>query len=369
MSEALVRIGAVVGLVAATIAAGVALRAVTRRTRTLRHLLLVVTLGALVIGAVAAVVLAWVMVLDGDGVRAAIGVLAVTAVLATVLVLIGSASLARDARSLEETVRRIDAGDREVRSGLHRADELGQVGRALDELTERLGQLEHERARLDEARRAMFSNIGHDLRTPLSALRAALEALADGMAPEPERYITAMQRDVEALSALVEDLFLLARIEGGRLDLVRSPLDLVELVGEAVEALEPTAAAHGVGVRLDADGRAPIVGNATAISRVVRNLVDNAIHHSPPGAVVRITVAVDGNRPRVRVVDDGPGFPPEFAANAFDRFARADRSRNRATGGAGLGLAIAHGLVVAHGGRIWIEPPPGGHVAFDLPTG
>src|SRR5215217_6229439 len=165
MSEALVRIGAVVGLVAATIAAGVALRAVTRRTRTLRHLLLVVTLGALVIGAVAAVVLAWVMVLDGDGVRAAIGVLAVTAVLATVLVLIGSASLARDARSLEETVRRIDAGDREVRSGLHRADELGQVGRALDELTERLGQLEHERARLDEARRAMFSNIGHDLRT------------------------------------------------------------------------------------------------------------------------------------------------------------------------------------------------------------
>jgi signal transduction histidine kinase len=369
VSETLLRAVAVLGLVAATIVTGLLLRAVARRTRTLRHLLLVVTFGSLAIGAIAAVVLAWVMVLDGDEVRAVVGVLAVTAVLATLLVLIGSAPLGRDARRLEETVRRIEAGDREVRTGVRRADELGHVGRALDELTERLGELERERAQLDEARRAMFSNIGHDLRTPLSALRAAIEALADGMAPEPERYVRAMQRDVEALSALVEDLFLLARIEGGRLDLVRAPLDLVELVGEAVEALEPTAASHGVGVRLDADGRAPVVGNATAINRVVRNLLDNAIHHSPPGSVVHITVARDTNGPRVRVVDDGPGFPAEFAARAFDRFARADRSRSRATGGAGLGLAIAHGLVEAHGGRIWIEPPPGGRVAFDLPTG
>ncbi|MGH9270458.1 MAG: sensor histidine kinase [Ilumatobacteraceae bacterium] len=369
MNETLLQVVAVVALVAATIGAGLTLRVVTRRTRTLRRLLLVVTFGSLGIGAVAAVVLAWVMVLDEAGVRAAVGVLLLTAVLATVLVLIASAPLGRDTRRLEQTVRRIEAGDREVRAGLHRADELGQVGRALDELTERLGQLEQERARLDEARLAMFSNIGHDLRTPLSALRAAVEALADGVAPEPERYVRAMQRDIEALSALVEDLFLLARIEGGRLDLVQQQLDLVELVGEAVEALEPTAAAHGVGIDLDADGRATVVGNTTAISRVIRNLLDNAIHHAPAGSVVRIQVTRDPGGPRVRVVDDGPGFPPDFAPHAFERFARADRSRNRATGGIGLGLAIAHGLVEAHGGRIWIEPPPGGHVAFELPVG
>jgi signal transduction histidine kinase len=369
VTETSARIVGVLGLVVATLIAGLVLRGVARRTRTLRGLLLLVTFGSLAIGAVAAVVLAWLMVLEGDALPAVVAVLAVTAVLATVLVLVGSAPLGRDARRLEETVRGIEAGDRDVRSGLRRADELGHVGRALDELTERLGQLEDEREQLDEARRAMFSNIGHDLRTPLSALRAAVEALADGVAPEPERYVRAMQRDVEALSALVEDLFLLARIEGGRLDLVRSPLDLVELAGEAVEALEPTAAAHGVGIRIDASGRAPVVGNPTAISRVIRNLLDNAIHHSPPGSVVRISVARDAAGPRVRVVDDGPGFPPDFAPHAFDRFARADRSRTRATGGSGLGLAIAHGLVEAHGGRIWIEPPPGGHVAFDLPAG
>ena len=139
------------------------------------------------------------MVLDADGVRTAVGVLAVTAVFATVLVLVASAPLGRDARRLEETVRGIEAGDRSARTGVQRADELGHVGRALDELTERLDVLERERARLDEERRAMFSNIGHDLRTPLSALRAAVEALADGVAPDPDRYLRSMQRDVEAL--------------------------------------------------------------------------------------------------------------------------------------------------------------------------
>ena len=84
---------------------------------------------------------------------------------------------------------------------------------------------------------------------------------------------------------------------------------------------------------------------------------------------MRIASARDANAPRVRVVDEGPGFPPDFAPDAFDRFTRAEPSRTRATGGAGLGLAIARGLVEAHGGRIWIEPPPGGHVAFDLPAG
>ena len=231
-------------LTGAAVGGGFVLRGVTQRTRSLRHLLLVVTFGSLLVGAVAAVVLARVMVLDAGGARAAVGVLVLTAVFATVLVLVASAPLGRDVARLEATVRGIEAGDRSVRTGLQRADELGQVGRALDELSQRLDELERERAQLDEARRAMFSNIGHDLRTPLSALRVAVEALADGVAPEPERYLRSMQRDVEALSALVDDLFLLARIEGGRLDLAREPLDLTELVDEAVEALTPAAAAR-----------------------------------------------------------------------------------------------------------------------------
>ena len=110
-----------------------------------------------------------------------------------------------------------------------------------------------------------------------------------------------------------------------------------------------------------------VQGNPTALGRVVRNLIDNAIRHAPPGSDGAGRRSSADGRPSVTVVDEGPGFPAEFSAEAFERFTRADASRNRATGGAGLGLAIARGLVEAHGGRIWIEGPPGGRVAFELP--
>ena len=120
-------------------------------------------------------------------------------------------------------------------------------------------------------------------------------------------------------------------------------------------------------IERDAPRRVGVDGSPTALGRVVRNLLDNAIQHAPAGSAVRITV--DGaDRPRVEVVDEGPGFPTEFRDHAFERFTRADPSRNRATGGVGLGLAIARGLVEAHGGRIWIDGPPGGRVTFELPA-
>lgn len=362
---------AVVVVLAVAVAAGWLLRLVARRTRSLRDLLLVMTFGSLLVGAVVALALARLMVLEGDDVATAFGVLAVTAVFATVLVLTASGPLRHDARTLEASVRRIEAGDLTVRTGVRRADELGHVARAVDELTERLDTMERERQAIEDERRVMLSSIGHDLRTPLTALQAAVEALADGVAPDPDRYLRSMQRDVEALGALIDDLFLLARIEAGNLDLERVPLDLAELIDEAVEALDPAAAAHDVRIACDTPPRIRVAANATALGRVVRNLLDNAIQHAPAGSTVRVVVgggAGGDERPLVEVIDDGPGFPESFTAHAFDRFSRADPSRNRSTGGAGLGLAIARGLVEAHGGRIWIGGPPGGRVGFDLPA-
>jgi signal transduction histidine kinase len=359
---------AAIALVALAVAGGWALRVVTRRTRSLRHLLLTLTFGSLLVGAAVALALAGLMVLDAEGFRTTLAVLALTGALATVLVLTASGPLGRDVRTLESSVRRIEAGDLTARTGVRRADELGHVARAVDELTERLDAMAREREEMDEERRAMLSAISHDLRTPLSALRAAVEALADGVAPDPERYLRSMQRDVEVLSALVDDLFLLARIEAGEFGIDRVPLDLSELVDEAVEALTPAAATRSVTIVRDAPRRVGVAGNPTALGRVVRNLLDNAIQHAPDGSTVRISV--DGSdRPRVEVVDQGPGFPDDFRDRAFERFTRADPSRTRATGGAGLGLAIARGLVEAHGGRIWIGGPPGGRVAFELPAG
>jgi signal transduction histidine kinase len=358
---------ALTALIAGTLAVGFALRGLTRRTPSLRNQVLAVTLASLVVGAVAAVVLARLMVLDPDELPAVAGALAVTAVFATLLVLTASSPLGRDVRRLEATVRSIEAGDRSVRSDVARADELGHVARALDELTVRLDTLERERASYEAERMAMLSSVGHDLRTPLSALRAAVEALADGVAPEPERYLRSMQRDLEALSSLVDDVFLLASIESGRLELRREPADLTEIADEAVEALAPVAAARHIALSVEAAGRVPVAGNPAALGRVIRNLLDNAIRHAPSDSKIQVVVR-DDEGPAVEVVDEGPGFPTDFAAHAFDRFARADPSRARATGGAGLGLAIAQGLVEAHGGRIWIAQPPGGRVVFALPA-
>ena len=357
---------AVVVMAVAAITAGMALRVVTRRTTSLRHLVLAITIASLAIGAIAALVLARLMVLDAGQARTTVGVLAATAVFATLLAAVASAPLGRDTRRLEETVSQLKAGDRSVRTGVRRADELGQVAQALDELTARLDALERERATFEQERRAMLTSVGHDLRTPLSALRAAIEALADGVAPDPPRYFRAMARDVEALSSLVEDLFLLGSIESGRLVLSTEPVNVSELADEAVEALQPAATARSVSLHLHSPGALTVSGNATAISRVIRNLVDNAIRHTPEGS--RVEIVIDGPAPTVRVIDEGPGFPAEFSGHAFDSFSRADPSRTRTTGGAGLGLAIARGLIEAHGGRIWIEQPPGGRVAFELPA-
>jgi len=357
---------ALVALAAAAIAGGFALRAVTRHTRMLRHLVLAITIASLVIGALAALLLARLMVLDDDEAQTVIGVLAVTALFAIVLAFFASGPLGRDARRLEAALRQLEAGDRSARTQVVRADELGQVASALDALAQRLDTLERERANFETERSLMLTSVGHDLRTPLAALRAAIEALQDGVATDQPRYLRAMARDVDALTALVDDLFLLSRIEAGRLELSADRVDLAELADDAVESITPAAAARDVIVRLCREHPVTVDADARALGRVLRNLLDNAVRHAPAHSTIDVAVA-DKPAPTVRVIDEGPGFDTEFAEDAFDRFTRAEPSRSRMRGGAGLGLAIARGLIEAQGGRIWIEPPPGGRVAFALP--
>ena len=209
---------------------------------------------------------------------------------------------------------RIEAGDRTVRTESQRADELGHVAQALDELTERLDassangpSYEHERGRCSRASATICARRWR-------ALRAAVEALADGVAPEPERYLRSMQRDVEALSALVDDLFLLARIEAGRLDLRRVPVDLAELADEAVEALRPAAAARRGAIVL---GR-PAVPRSSATP--LRSGGSSATSSTTPsttrrsGSTVRVAVDDDDGRPSVRSSTTAPASRRLLAA-------------------------------------------------------
>jgi two-component system sensor histidine kinase BaeS len=277
-------------------------------------------------------------------------------------------SMTRDLEEMATTARRVGAGERGIRASVDRNDEIGAAAAAFDDMLEKLESAERRRDRDEQTRRNLLAAIGHDLRTPLSALQAAVEALEDGIAPDPGRYLRSMRRDVAALAALVDDLFVLARLEAGDVQLDLVGVDLAELADEAVEVLEPSALHHNVGLRVESDGRVPAVGSPEALGRVIRNLVDNAVRHAPEGSEVVVAVG-NGGGGSVTVLDSGPGFPAEFIDKAFTLFERADPARGRDTGGAGLGLAIARGFVRAHGGEIWAEQGPGGRVGFRLPSG
>ena len=369
----LITLAAVI-LTGLTAVAGVGLQRYASRLRSLRAQILVIALAALAIGVLAAVSLGRLMVLGSDALGAVLSVLALIVPFVIALVIVATKPLRADAARIEATLNQLEKGEHSARVELDRSDEFGRVASSLDQLGAQLqtlearrAEIERDRARIDAERRFLISSISHDLRSPIGALRAAVEALRDGIAPDPQRYLRSMSHDLEALSVLVDDLFLLSQLEAGLLDIQPEQVDLAELADEAAEALAPVAGARGVDIQLHSERAVPVWGSAAALGRVLRNLLDNAIRHTPDNSVVQVVVE-PGDPASVRVIDAGPGFPSDFQDRAFDRFARAEPSRNRAMGGAGLGLAIAKGLVEAHGGSIRIEGPPGGRLAVDLPA-
>ena len=199
-------------------------------------------------------------------------------------------------------------------------------------------------------------------------LRSGLEAIEDGVTADVPTLVARLQRETDLLGSLVEDLFLLARIESDGLRLRHDRLDLSELADEAVEALAHVARGRAVSLRVEAPEMAPVVGDARELGRVLRNLLDNAVRHAPDGSTVTVQVETDRDRVHCRVLDEGPGFPPELTAEAFGSFVRGDEARTRDGAGAGLGLAIAQGLVSAHEGTISAAPGPGGRVEVELPV-
>jgi len=344
-----------------------ALRWAGRRSRSIRRSVLIVGLAGLVIAAVTVGIAAQQMFLSSHDLNLLLVVL-VFAVATTVAFAVSvSGDLTRDLEATAAAAQRVQAGDLGARTGVVRADEVGTVAETFDRMAADLEQRDAERRSHEAARRQFLAAIGHDLRTPLASLRAAIEALEDGLAPDPDRYLHSMDRDVAVLSSLVDDLFLLSRLEEGSVEMERGPIDITELADEAIEVLTPVAVSAEVQLELVADQRVVAVGGSEAVSRVLRNLLDNAIRFAPSGSAVTVEVRGEDGA-EVRVVDDGPGFDPGFVGEAFERFSRGDPSRERSTGGSGLGLAIARGFVEALDGSIWAEPGPGGCVGFRLPA-
>jgi signal transduction histidine kinase len=264
-------------------------------------------------------------------------------------------SLGAMARGLGEDGRTEVSGDRRAPS------ELASLASELEATSARLNEARAQSAAVEHSRRQLVAWVSHDLRTPLAGIRAMVEALEDGVVEEPEtvaRYYSTMRREVDRLSGLVDDLFELSRIEAGALglDFERVPLD--ELVSEAVASASVIAGAKGIDLRGAVGEPSPVVELSTPeMARVVRNLLDNAIRHTAPGGTVWIDAVLDesGAEAVVSVRDACGGIPEEDLDHVFELAYRGDAARTPGSGGAGLGLAVARGLVEAHQGSISVR--------------
>jgi two-component system OmpR family sensor kinase len=266
----------------------------------------------------------------------------------------------RPLTEIEGTAAQIAAGDYTQR--VQRDDartEVGRLGRALNAM---LGQIERafaERKASEDRLRQFVADASHELRTPVSAVRAYAELFERGAKLRPddlERAMTGIEREATRLSLLVDDLLLLARLDQGR-PLERSRVDLVELAHEAVDA------AHAVDperpLTLETNGGLVVTGDSLRLRQVIDNLLANVRAHTPPSAAASVTVGKEGGSAFLEVHDDGPGLPEGGSERAFERFYRGDASRSRTSGGAGLGLAIVKAIVEAHGGQAAADGRPG----------
>ena len=235
-------------------------------------------------------------------------------------------------------------------------------------LAVRLAMEERSRRQIEEARRQMVAAVSHDLRTPLASLRLLVEAIDDGVATGEtrERYLREMRGHVETLTALIDDLFELSRIEAGEISWTLERVELRELVDDAVAAMRAPAEARGV--RLAASlpaGEVLARANAEKLRRVLLNLIQNAIRHTPADGSVTVRARTAADEVEVEVADDGEGIPSGESERVFEAFYRGDAARGE--DGAGLGLAISRAIVEAHGGKIWLERgSPGTRVHFTL---
>lgn len=238
-----------------------------------------------------------------------------------------------------------------------RTRELDELRRRLDEVARQLADSESKRRALEASRRELVAWVSHDLRTPLAGLRSMAEALVDGIAGDPEttsRYHVTMLRQVDELSRLVDDLFELSRIQAGVLDLVVEPACLDDLLSDAVAMAMPIAKAKGVTIDGIVERPVGTVELATPeFLRVLRNLLDNAIRHTPPAGTVTVAAGRSDGRAFVSVSDACGGIPPDEIDRVFEMAFRGDTARSHTDGdGAGLGLAIAQGLIAAQNGAI-----------------
>jgi heavy metal sensor kinase len=265
--------------------------------------------------------------------------------------------------ALSETARQINLGSlsRQRLFAPPDAPELAQLAATFNELLDRL-----EAAHTSQHR--FVADAAHELRTPLAALRAEIEvSLRRERTPSDyQRTLDSNRHELERLSSLVENLLALAALDVARPQREKSPVDLAVVCRDVAEQLSPLAAAQNVRLQLELSEGVTIPGDVFSLERAVRNLVENALRHTPPGEQIVIRAGADQAGARIEVSDAGVGIAPENLPHLFDRFYRVDTARTRAHGGAGLGLSIVKAIMEAHGGSVSVQSRLGAGSTFTL---
>jgi heavy metal sensor kinase len=239
-------------------------------------------------------------------------------------------------------------------------DEVAGLATTINAMLERIEDGVREKRRF-------LADASHELRTPLAVMRSEIEVSlrAGGIEPAAREVLASNAEEVERMSRIVDDLLTLARIDEGRLELLRSRVDLEAVAADVAGSLRPLAEAQGIPVTVSGD-RVEVDADPEHLRRAVRNLVENAVKYTGAGGRVDLEVWRRNGEAGLTVTDTGPGIPEALLERIFDRFVRADMARSRSTGGSGLGLSIAREIVEAHGGRVWAESTPGVGSAFSM---
>jgi signal transduction histidine kinase len=297
------------------------------------------------------------------------------AVIATTFGIFVAASVTDGLRQLARTAQQIAEGNLTARVLISGRDEVAMVGNTFNEMASQLQQAAQQREELEKLRKDLIAWTSHDLRTPLTSIRAMIEALHDGVVDDPAtvtRYYRTIRSDIIALNDIIDDLFELAQLDAGGLSMEMAQHAMSDLVSDTMEMFQALAKDQGVMLEGSVAANLGLVQMcAPKIGRVIANLVSNALRYTPAGGTVRLTAVRQANHVVVTVQDSGPGFAPNDLERVFEQFYRGEEARSRTSGsGAGLGLAIAKGIVTAHNGRIWAENAPegGAIVGFSLPN-
>ncbi|MBO4884165.1 MAG: HAMP domain-containing protein [Clostridia bacterium] len=271
----------------------------------------------------------------------------------------------RPISELNEGIVEMTRGDFSNRVRVRGKNEFAQLAVAFNMMCDRIESL-------DKARNQFVSNASHELKTPLSTMKILIETLMyqDPMDPGMTReFLTDINKEIDRLSSVISDLLTLVSIDGGEKPMDAKPIAVADLLSENMRRLQPLARERGIEMTLAVREQATVTGDASRLTQVFYNLMDNAIKYTGRGGTVRVELSRREKRAIVKVIDTGIGIPKEDQQHVFDRFYRVDKARSRDTGGTGLGLSIVKQIVLMHGGRIEVasEENKGSTFTVDLP--